>query len=70
MSDRAELRETFDFFDRDHNGHIDHVEFTNLLDALGAQMSAEEAHIGFQIIDTDNNGTIEFAEFLAWWHSR
>lgn len=70
MSDPSELRETFEYFDRDHNGTIDRDEFTQLLDALGAEMSAEEASIGFEIIDADGNGVIEFREFLDWWSSR
>ncbi|MEZ4459409.1 MAG: EF-hand domain-containing protein [bacterium] len=69
MSDHSELRETFDHFDEDGNGHIDRKEFTHLLDALGAEMSAEEAAIGFEIIDSDGNGSIEFSEFLSWWTS-
>ena len=70
MADHSELRETFDHFDDDNNGSIDRKEFTHLLDALGANMSAEEAIIGFDIIDANGNGVIEYAEFLAWWTSR
>ena len=64
---RAELKETFDFFDADNNGVIDQAEFVKLLDALGAGMDEEEIAVGFDIIDDDDNGHIEFDEFLAWW---
>ncbi len=70
MTDHSELRETFDHFDGDDNGSIDKGEFTNLLDALSADMSAEEVTIGFDIIDTNGNGRIEFHEFYNWWANR
>ncbi|MBA6411780.1 EF-hand domain-containing protein [Parahaliea sp. F7430] len=70
MPDNSELRENFDYFDSDNNGAIDKDEFANLLDALGADMSAEEVVIGFEVIDTNGNGRIEFDEFLNWWTSR
>lgn len=70
MADQSELRETFDHFDDDHNGSIDREEFAYLLDALGAGMSPEEVLIGFDIIDANGNGVIEYDEFLAWWTSR
>ncbi len=70
MNDHSELRENFDHFDGDNNGSIDKDEFTNLLDALGADMSAEEVTIGFEIIDTNGNGRIEYGEFFNWWSNR
>jgi len=30
-------------------------------------MSAKEAKIGFQDIDTNDDGLIDFGEFVAWW---
>ena len=38
-----------------------------LLGALGAGMSDEEMRLGFDLIDTDRNGSIDFAEFRVWW---
>ncbi len=70
MNDHSELRQNFDHFDGDNNGSIDKAEFTNLLDALGADMSAEEVAIGFEIIDTNGNGRIEYGEFFNWWSNR
>lgn len=68
---RAELRETFDHFDKDKNGIIDRQEFRSLLqDGLSAEMEQDEIDVGFSIIDADGNGTIEFAEFAAWWLDR
>lgn len=68
--DEEELRETFDYFDRDNNNRIDAAEFGELLDALGADMSAEEKAIGFGAIDTNHNGCIEYDEFRRWWGER
>ncbi len=68
--DQAELRETFEAYDRDHNGVIDKGEFGELCAALGAGFEQEEIDIGFSEIDSDHNGTIEFDEFAAWWTER
>jgi Ca2+-binding EF-hand superfamily protein len=33
-------------------------------------VSEEECAIGFDAVDEDQNGTIEFSEFVAWWTDR
>lgn len=68
--DKQELRENFDHFDTDSNGHIDRAEFARLMDVLGAELSDDELKVGFGAIDTDGNGTIEFDEFACWWSDR
>lgn len=65
--DTTELRESFDYFDRDHNGAIDFGEFCELLDTLSSDMEEETRRVGFDIIDSDHNGTIDFEEFAGWW---
>ena len=62
-----ELRETFDYNDRDGDGRIEPDEFVVMLDELDADMSSKEAKIGFQDIDTNDDGLIDFDEFVAWW---
>ena len=62
-----ELRETFQYNDRDEDGRIEPEEFVQMLDELGAEMSEKEAKIGFQDIDTNDDGLIDFDEFVAWW---
>jgi len=62
-----ELRETFDYNDRDQDGSIELDEFIDMLDELEASMSEEEAKVGFQDIDTNDDGLIDFKEFVAWW---
>ncbi len=65
-----ELREDFDYFDRDQNGKIDFHEFLELMRALDAGLSEEQARIGFESVDKDGSGLIDFAEFCGWWSSR
>ena len=66
---KAELREDFEHFDRDHDGLMEYGEFMQFLEALDAGMSAEECRIGFHEIDADLDGAIEFEEFVDWWRA-
>ena len=68
--DNRELRETFRHYDSNHDGTISLVEFSRLLNALGAGMSDEEVRIGFEALDTDGNHGIDFDEFVRWWNDR
>ena len=40
------------------------------MDALDAQLNAEEARLGFDNIDKDCSGHIDFVEFCTWWLDR
>jgi Ca2+-binding EF-hand superfamily protein len=62
-----EVREAFDYNDRDEDGLIDLEEFADMLDDLEADMSEAETRTGFQEIDTNHDGKIDFGEFAAWW---
>ena len=62
-----ELREAFDYNDRDGDGRIQVDEFSDMLDELEAEMSEKEIEIGFKDIDTNDDGLIDFEEFVAWW---
>jgi Ca2+-binding EF-hand superfamily protein len=62
-----EVREAFDYNDRDEDGLIDLEEFADMLDDLEADMSETETRTGFREIDTNHDGKIDFAEFAAWW---
>lgn len=66
----AELRETFRYNDPNGDGKIDFREFVNMLRDLQANVGSEEARIGFDEIDTDNDHAIEFEEFVEWWSER
>ncbi len=62
-----ELREAFEYNDRDQDGSIELDEFVTMLDELEAEMSQQEAVTGFQDIDTNDDGLVDFDEFVAWW---
>jgi calmodulin len=62
-----ELRETFDYNDRDGDGRIQVDEFSAMLDELEADMTDKDIEIGFKDIDTNDDGLIDFQEFVAWW---
>ncbi|RPI15322.1 MAG: EF-hand domain-containing protein [Lysobacterales bacterium] len=63
----AELREDFDFNDSNGDGRIEYAEFVALLENLEADMSEAEARLGFAEIDVDEDGSIDFDEFVRWW---
>jgi len=62
-----EIRETFEFNDRNGDGRISFEEFVALLADLNGDMSREECQLGFDAIDTDYSGSVSFDEFLTWW---
>jgi Ca2+-binding EF-hand superfamily protein len=65
-----DLRDSFEYNDRDGDGRIDLGEFASMLDELGAEVDANEARVGFTAIDSDRDGAIEFDEFVDWWNDR
>jgi len=62
-----ELREAFDYNDRDGDGRIQLDEFSSMLDELEAEMTDRDIAIGFKDIDTNDDGLVDFQEFVAWW---
>lgn len=65
-----ELRENFEYFDENGDGKLDLVEFTALMEALGAAETGEDQSFGFRAIDTDGSGDVEFDEFARWFNAR
>jgi Ca2+-binding EF-hand superfamily protein len=65
-----DLAEHFGQVDSDGDRRIDFAEFSQLVENLAdddEELSQEERRIGFQEIDTDRDGVIDFHEFAAWW---
>lgn len=62
-----EIKDNFDFFDRDSNNKIDLEEFTKLLKVLSPNSTLEQAEKGFALVDENQNESIDFNEFLSWW---
>ena len=65
--DRGRLREDFDFNDLNSDGRLTLGEFIRYMRNLDEDMTSEECEIGFDAIDTNRDGAIEFDEFYAWW---
>ncbi len=65
----AEIKENFEFFDRDSNSKIDLGEFTKLLRVISPTATLEQAQKGFELIDENQDGHIDFDEFINWWES-
>lgn len=71
MSDISdeELRENFEYFDKDGNGKMNREEFGELMAALDAVEPGGDPSRGFSSIDVNNSGGIDFEEFAAWFRS-
>lgn len=65
-----ELSESFRYNDANKDGLIEFAEFVEMLGQLETDASDEEARIGFDEIDSDDDGAISFDEFVAWWRDR
>jgi Ca2+-binding EF-hand superfamily protein len=65
--ERGRLRETFDFNDVNKDGRLTLGEFIRFMESVDENVTATECEIGFDAIDTNRDGAIEFDEFFAWW---
>jgi calmodulin len=65
-----ELRAKFARYDRDGDGAMSFLEFSQLLEDLGETLSEDEQLLAFDATDGDEDGTIGFDEFVAWWTDR
>ncbi|XP_057730761.1 probable calcium-binding protein CML17 [Arachis stenosperma] len=61
----AELREIFRSFDRNNDGSLTQLELSSLLRSLGLKPSGDQLEAFINKADTNNNGLIEFSEFVA-----
>ncbi|HLZ96513.1 MAG TPA: EF-hand domain-containing protein [Steroidobacteraceae bacterium] len=64
------LKGDFDFNDLNRETPMSLGEFVRLMGTLDEDMTPEECQIGFDEIDTDRDGLIDFQEFIAWWTDR
>jgi Ca2+-binding EF-hand superfamily protein len=65
--DIAQLCADFEASDADADGRVNYIEFENLLQSIGSQMSVAQRRSEFRRIDADDNGLIDIAEFKRWW---
>jgi calmodulin len=67
---KKDIRDIFDEFDTDGSGTLDHVEVSELVATFGMNLSQVETQNMFAEIDTNDDGEIQFDEFLPWWENR
>jgi calmodulin len=65
--ERGRLRESFDANDLNRDGRLTLGEFIRFMEALDENLTAEECQIGFEEIDSNHDGAVDFDEFHAWW---
>jgi Ca2+-binding EF-hand superfamily protein len=65
-----ELRESFDFFDKDGDGKLSQNEFAGLLETLGEAEKGQDLSRRFKAMDSDGNGLVDFSEFARWFAAR
>lgn len=61
------IAKCFGEYDADDSNSLDSGEFAKLTSDLGEAMSDTEIKEAIAALDADNNGTIDFHEFIKWW---
>jgi len=65
-----ELREAFEFFDRNGNGSIEADELGAVMDSLGYAATESELQDMIHEADLDGNNKIDFEEFVKMMESK
>ena len=60
----------FEIFDKNHDGTISINEFKHILMDLGQKFSEDEVNEIITEIDLDNNGKINYREFVEFWQEQ
>jgi len=66
--DNNELIESFKFFDKNNDGTISIKEMKYILTFLGDKMDEDEVNDIFKKIDLNDNGSINYTEFVQFWN--
>ena len=64
------IKNIFNQFDRNKNGHIEKKELQTLAIALNDPLSQSELMDFFKAIDKDNSSQITWEEFIQYWSSK
>ena len=66
-NDENIILKAFQHFDTDHNGKINVEEIKHVLTFLGDIMTQEEVDKFFKSVDIDENGCLDYREFIKFW---
>ncbi|KAF8058368.1 DYF13 [Scenedesmus sp. PABB004] len=69
-AEAANIALVFGQYDLDDNNKLDAREFRGMLSALGSDVTEDEAAAAMEVMDTDKDSFITFAEFAEWWAAR
>ncbi|KAJ8097853.1 hypothetical protein POJ06DRAFT_270668 [Lipomyces tetrasporus] len=59
-----EIKEAFRVFDRDNNGYISSTELRHVMTSIGERLSDEEVDLMIKEADTNDDGRIDYNEFV------
>ena len=62
-----EIKEAFNFFDKDKSGKISSKEFKNMLVKVSKEYQEKDVDELFKILDVDADGYINIDEFIDLW---
>ena len=62
-----EIKEAFNFFDKDKDGKISSKEFKNMLVKVSKEYQEKDVDELFKILDVDADGYINIDEFINLW---
>ena len=60
---KGEIKEAFNFFDKDKDGSIDITELNNVMKSLGKNPTDNEMQSLIKGVDSDGDGMINYEEF-------
>ena len=70
-NEEDEIIKAFQTFDVDKDDHISNQEFRHILCNIGTdRFTQEECDEIFKEADLDNDGRLNYREFVAFWRSR
>ena len=70
LTDEEEVIRAFQSFDKDGNGWLSNEEFKHILCNLGDKFTEAECNEIFKEADMNNDGKLEYREFVNFWKNR
>eukprot|EP00612_Vaucheria_litorea_P002777 CAMPEP_0171458924 /NCGR_PEP_ID=MMETSP0945-20130129/4408_1 /TAXON_ID=109269 /ORGANISM="Vaucheria litorea, Strain CCMP2940" /LENGTH=299 /DNA_ID=CAMNT_0011984829 /DNA_START=88 /DNA_END=987 /DNA_ORIENTATION=+ len=67
FTNEDQLRQIFEHYDVDNSGALDKQELASLCYEMGAELSRNELETALHLLDRDEDGLIQFEEFIGWW---